>query len=106
MVFKAWLINKLNTGAGKLIHQGETFMALCELTPLTTAQIFKMFYFFISHYSGVLGGSRAGSRMCAFILALTHCHLRQRGSAAPRPFLAVLPGPLPSRNPLPILPVT
>lgn len=35
---------------------------------------------------GVLGGSRAGSRMCAFILALTHCHPRQRGSAAPQPF--------------------
>lgn len=35
---------------------------------------------------GVLGRSRAGSRMCAFILALTHCHPRQRGSAAPRPF--------------------
>lgn len=27
MVFKAWLINKLKTGAGgKLIHHGETFM--------------------------------------------------------------------------------
>lgn len=35
---------------------------------------------------GVLGGSCAGSRMCAFILALIHCHPRQRGSAAPQPF--------------------
>lgn len=46
MVFKAWLINKLNTGAGgKLIYQGETFMAFCELMHFVTAHIFKMFHF-------------------------------------------------------------
>ena len=68
--------------------QGETFMALCEVI-MTGAQFLKMLFFFFSlpsHYSGVLGRSRTGSRMCAFILALTHCHPRQRGSAAPRPF--------------------
>lgn len=41
MVFKAWLINKLNTGeaGGKLIYQGETLMWFCEVRPLMTAQI-------------------------------------------------------------------
>lgn len=93
MVFKAWLINKLNTEAGgKLIYQDDKIrmikMAFCELMPLMTARIIKnaLFIFFISHYSGVLSGSCAGSRMCAFILALTHCHPRQRGSATPQPF--------------------
>lgn len=65
--------------------QGETFMALCEVM-MTGRSFLKCFIFFSSHYSGVLGRSRTGSRMCAFILALTHCHPRQRGSAAPRPF--------------------
>lgn len=83
MVFKAWLINKLNAGAGgKLVCQAEAFIAFCELL----IYISKVFLFSISLYSGVLGGSSAGSRMCAFILALTHCHPRQRGSAAPQPF--------------------
>ena len=51
MVFKAWLINKLNTEAGgKLIHQGETLMAFYELMPLMTAQIFKKmcYYYYYS----------------------------------------------------------
>lgn len=87
MVFKAWLINKWNTGeGGKLIHQGVTSMAFCELMILTTAYVFLIFCIFVCHYSGVLGGSCAGSRTCAFILALTHCHPRQRGSAEPQPF--------------------
>ncbi len=45
MAFKAWLINKLNTGADeKLIYQGKAFMAFCELK--MTSQIFKCFTFF------------------------------------------------------------
>lgn len=79
-----------------------------------TAWNFDFWFFFIfciSHYSGVLGRSWAWCRMCAFIMELTHCHLRQRGSAAPTQPTTCPPClfsclPLSWRNPLHTLPVT
>lgn len=82
----------------------------CEV--IMTAWNFDFFFFFcISHYSGVLGRSWAGCRMCAFIMEFTHSHLRQRGSAAPIQPTTCPPClfscfPLSERNPRNTLPVT
>lgn len=50
------------------------------MPPSSTFATFNLFLFSVL-LSGVLGGRCARSRMRAFILALTHCHPRLRGSA-------------------------